>query len=268
VRVFAAARGASVADALICALRTEKDGGFPTIGRLPSTEAKRFMRYVDPLAAERWQVLSATLGKRGSSLLVRRDAAFPYVQVRAALSGAERQELESWHRAAVSAGGDLELMPLRLMRMAAGADKNARTPAQFGHWPEEIRRIEEMRTAKAATLRKLLKVELGGLGFTGTNTGGGGWAWSRTGDARACKVALDFGSRTDQMRYHVHLAPKGGPGLAFLSLEGLLGFGHGHWNTIVESEAGAAAHLLAEIVEDICRVPETFRGTADFRLER
>jgi hypothetical protein len=266
--LFAAPQGSNVAEALTFALRMERQGSFPTIGRLPSAEAKRFVRYVEPLAQERWKVLSASLGKRGSSLLVRSDEPFPHVQVRVELSDAERHELESWQRAAVSAGGDLELMPLRLLKMAVGADKNARAPDQFGHLPEELRRIDQLQTAKAATLRKLLRGELGGLGFSGTNTGGGNWAWSRPGDRCACDVTLDFGSRTDQMRYHVHLAPRGGPRLAFLSLEGLLGFGNGHWNTIVESEAEAAVHLLGEIVVDICRVPESFRGMADFRLER
>jgi hypothetical protein len=267
MRMFADAKGHTVAEALTFALQTERDASFRTISRLPSTEAKRFIRYVSQLTDDRWQILSRTLAKRGSSLLVKCDEKFPYTQIEAAFTDAERHELGAWHRAALTAGGDVDLMPLRLMKMAVGADKSAQSPAQFAGLPKPIRKIDEAQSAQAATLRKLLKSIFGGLGFEPRNIGGGNWVWNRSDDAFACNVSLDFGTRTDQLRYHVHLASKGGgPKLGFLSLEGMLGFGNGHWNIIFEHQAEASVRLLGEIVEDIAGLPRSFRDIADCRL--
>ena len=265
--MFSDAGGHTVADALTFALQTERDASFPTIGRLPSTGAKRFIRYASQLTDDRWLVLSRTLAKRGSSLLVKSAEKFPYTQIEAASSDAERDELGAWHRASLSAGGHVDLMPLRLMKMAVAVDKSARTPAQFADLPEGIRKIDEVQSAKAATLRKFLKTIFGGLGFESRSIGGGNWIWNRSDDAFACSVALDFGARTDQLRYHVNLAPTGGgPKLGLLSLESMLGFGRGYWNVIVEDEAESSVRLLGEIVEDIAALPRSFGDIADFRL--
>lgn len=267
MRVFSDARGLTVADALTFALQAERDASFPTIGRLPSTGAKRFTRYVSQLTGDRWQILSRTLAKRGSSLLVKSSEKFPHTQIEAAFTDAERNELGAWHRASLTAGGDFDLMPLRLMKMAVAVDKGARTPAQFADLPEGIHKIDEAQSAKAATLRKFLKTIFGGLGFESRSVGGGNWIWSRSDDVFTCNVALDFGARTDQLRYHVNLAPKGGgPKLGLLSLESMLGFGRGHWNVIVEHEAESSVRFLGEIVEDIAALPRSFGDIADFRL--
>jgi len=267
MRMFLDAKGHTVAEALTFALQTEKDARFRTIARLPSTEAKRFIRYASKLTDSSWQILSRTLAKRGSRLLVKSDEKFSYTQIEAAFTDAERHELGAWHKAALTAGGDVGLMPLRLMKMAVGADKSARSPAQFAGLPEPIHKIDEVQSAKAGTLRKLLKTILGGLGFEPRNVGGGNWVWSRSDDAFPCNVSLDFGARTDQLRYHVHLASNdGGPKLGRLSLEGMLGFGNGHWNVIVEHQAEASVRLLGDIVEDIAGLPRSFRDIADFRL--
>jgi hypothetical protein len=222
---------------------------------------------VSQLTEDRWQILSRTLAKRGSSLLVKCDEKFPYTRIAAAFIDAERHELAAWHRAALTAAGDVSLMPLRLMKMAVGADKSARSAAQFAGLPEAIREIDEVQSARSATLRKFLKTIFAGLGFESRNIGGGNWVWNRSDDAFACNVSLDFGARADQLRYHVHLASKGGgPKLGSLSLEGMLGFGNGHWNVIVEHQAEASVRLLGEIVEDIAGLPRSFRDIADFRL--
>jgi hypothetical protein len=93
IHMFADATGHTVAEALTFTLQTEKDAGFPTIGRIPSTEAKRFIRYARQLTDGRWQILSRTLAKRGSSLIVKCDEKFPYTQIEAGFSDAERLEL-------------------------------------------------------------------------------------------------------------------------------------------------------------------------------
>jgi len=267
MRIFGDAKGDTVAEALADALQAERDAGFPIIGRLPSTGAKRFIRHASQLAGDRWQILSRTLAKRGSSFLVASEERFPHTQIEAGFTAEERVELGAWHRASLTAGGDVDLMPLRLMKMAVGADKAARSPAQFANLPEATRKIDEVRSATATTLRKHLKTILGGLGFESRNSGGGNWSWTRSDDALACSVALDFGARTDQLRYHVHLVPGGGgPKLGSLSLEWMLGFGNGHWNVIVEQQAEASMRLLGEIVEDIAGIPRFFRDIADFRL--
>lgn len=263
--IFHPAGGSTVREVLASVLRSEKENGFPTIGRLPSTEARKFIDYANGLPADRWAVLSSTLARRGSSWLIQSDNQFPYTEISAAFTENEKSELDSYHRASLTFGGAGRYMPLRLLKMSVGADKSARTPEEFAGLPDWIRAADSIETAKAADLRKLLKPVMGELGFAGKNGRGGNWVYAKSDERFDYKVALDFGGRTDQLRYRVGLRPKAGPRLAGLSLEGLLGFGNGHWNYIVAEEAQASMRLLGEIVRELIGIPDSFAGVEDFR---
>jgi hypothetical protein len=141
----------------------------------------------------------------------------------------------------------LAYQPLRLAKNMVAADE----------WTidsDAARAVAETKSASAALLRRLIKpVFRDRFGLVGENRRGGDWRYVR--EDGLLTVRLDFGGRTDQLRYSVTATdPASGYRVPLATVEGLLGL-TGGWDWIEESSAQESVNLLAEFVETLAALP-------------
>jgi hypothetical protein len=210
-------------------VEAEAAAGFPRLDRVPSSTVRHFLDYYRELPAAEAATLREALAARGALALQPARGA--------ALAADLAAAYERWTQAKIRAGFEegARYQPLRLAKnMGVVDDTNAATAAQ---------------------LRKLIKpVFRDRLGLAGRNERGGNWTYER--EDASLKVRVDFGGRTDQLRYAVTaIDAASGRRVAMASYEGLLGL-FGGWDWIPEAEAANAVDLLVELVEIVESVPQ------------
>jgi hypothetical protein len=227
-------------------VEAEAAAGFPRLARVPSSTVRHFLDYYRELSATEAATLRAALADRGALAL--QPARGP-----AALAPDLAAAYERWASARVAAGfgRGARYQSLRLAKNVVGA-------VLAGEWSldrETAERLAETKTATAAQLRKLIKpVFAERFGLVGRNQHGGDWSYEREDDS--LKIRLDFGGRSDQLRYWVTATDSTSRRrVAMTTYEGLLGL-FGGWDWIVEDEATDAVDLLAELVAAIESLPQ------------
>ena len=227
-------------------VEAEAAAGFPRLGRVPSSTVHHFLDYHHELPAPEAATLRAALADRGA-------LALQPVRAPVALAPELAAAYERWTNARIGVGfaRGARYQSLRLAKNVVGA-------ALAGEWsldPETSLQLAETRTATAPQLRKLIKpVFAERFDLVGRNQRGGDWSYER--EDGSLKVRLDFGGRSDQLRYWVSAADStSGKPVAMATYEGLLGL-FGGWDWIVEAEAPDAVDLLAELVTVIESLPQ------------
>ena len=223
----------------------EVAAGFSRLGRVPSSTVRHFLDYYRELSEADAATLRAALADRGALAL--RPARGP------ALSPDLASVYQRWTNAKIVAGFERggRYQPLRLAKNIVGAGLAGES--NLDH--ETAKRLAETRAATAAQLRRLIKPVFNDrFGLVGRSERGGNWSYER--EDRPLKVRIDFGGRTDQLRYSVTATDSASGGrVAMASYEGLLGL-FGGWDWIVEEEAAGAVDLLAELVGVIEALPQ------------
>jgi hypothetical protein len=227
-------------------VEAEAAADFPRLGRVPSSTVHHFLDYYRELPAPEAATLRAALADRGA--LVLRPPRAPV-----ALAPELAAAYERWTNARIAAQFErgARYQSLRLAKNIVGA-------ALATEWSVDAKtaqQLAETKTATAAQLRKLIKPVFGDrFGLVGRNQRGGDWSYER--EDGSLKVRLDFGGRSDQLRYWVTAADSAsGKRVAMATYEGLFGL-FGGWDWIVEEEAPGAVDLLAELVVVIESLPQ------------
>ena len=225
---------------------SEAASGFAQLRQVPSSAVRRFLDYYAELPPADARELRSALAERGALALG--------VTHRRPLASQPRPAYERWTNAMLSprfASGP-SYQPLRLAKNIVGAG----LAADWGLDPEAAQLLAATNAATAAALRKLIKPLFASrFGLVGRNQGGGDWSYERADGT--LEVRLDFGGRTDQLRYWVTAVdPSSGVRVVMATYEGLLGLAGG-WDWIVEQDAADAVDLLAGFVELIEALPGT-----------
>jgi hypothetical protein len=226
-------------------VEAEVAAGFPRLGRVPSSTVRHFLDYYRELSAADAATMRAALADRGAlALRPARDAA---------LSPELDPAYQRWTNAKIAAGFERSAgyQPLRLAKNIVGAGLAGESNLDR----ETAKELVETKAATAAQLRKLIKpVFSDRFGLVGRNERGGNWTYER--EDRSLKVRIDFGGRSDQLRYSVTATDSASGGrVAMATYEGLLGL-FGGWDWIVEEETAGAVDLLAELVGVIESLPQ------------
>jgi hypothetical protein len=223
----------------------EVAAAFPRLGRIPSSTIRHFLDYYRELSEADAATLRAALADRGAFAL--RPA--PATVISPEPAPLYQRWTNAKIRAAFERGGRYQ--PLRLAKNIVGAGLARESNLDL----ETAKRLAVTKAATAAHLRRLIKpVFSDRFGLVGRSERGGNWSYER--DDRSLKVGIDFGGRSDQLRYWV-TATDGASGarVAMATYEALLGL-FGGWDSIVEEEAAGAVDLLAELVGVIESLPE------------
>jgi hypothetical protein len=230
-------------------IETESAVGFRRLRRVPSSKARRFIDYYDDLPPADATALRAALADRGALLLAPHHGRMPAPDLAPAY--------ERWANAMRSArfSVDLRYQPLRIVKNIVGAG----LADEWTFDSESAREAAGIKSATAALLRRLIKpVFLDRFGLVGRNQRGGDWSYER--EDGMLKVRLDFGGRSDQLRYWVTATdPRSGHKIVMATYEGLLGLTSG-WDWITEDDAPHAVDLLAELVSLIQTLPRELAG--------
>jgi hypothetical protein len=226
-------------------VEAEAAAGFPRLARVPSSTVRHFLDYYRELSAADAATMRAALAERGAfALQPMRGPALPPELAPA---------YERWTNAKIAAGLErgARYQPLRLAKNIVGAGL-----AGESHLDGETeRRLADTNAATATQLRKLIKPVFNDrFGLAGRNERGGNWSYTR--EDGSLKVRIDFGGRSDQLRYSVTATdPASGGRVAMATYEGLLGL-FGGWDWIVEEEAAGAVELLGELVGVVESLPQ------------
>ena len=227
----------------------EAASGFARLREVPSSTVRRFLDYHGELPPGDAEALRAALAERGAlALRPPRDGPLP-LQAGAAY--------EAWTNALLSPRfvSSPRYQPLRLAKNIVGAG----LAADWGLDPEAADALAATKAATAGGLRRLIKpVFASRFDLAARNQGGGDWSYER--DDGTLKVRLDFGGRTDQLRYWVTAGDtSSGVRVGMATYEGLLGLAGG-WDWIADDDAARAVDLLADFVALIETLPGRLAG--------
>lgn len=221
-------------------VEAEAAADFPRLGRVPSSTVRHFVDYYRQLSAADAAELRSALAVRGALALR---------PMRGPGSSFELDPAyERWATAKAAAGfgpGGV-YQPLRVTKNIVGAGLASESNLD----PETAERLAETKAATATQLRKLIKpVFSERFGLVARKDRGGNWTYER--DDGSLKVRIDFGGRSDQLRYSVTATdPVSRSRVAMATYEGLVGL-FGGWDWVVEEEAADAVELLADLVNVI-----------------
>ena len=226
-------------------VKAEAAAGFPRLARIPSSTVRHFLDHYRELSAADAATMRAALAERGAlALQPARGRALPPELAPA---------YERWTNTKIAAGFErgARYQPLRLAKNIVGAGLAGESNVDG----ETAKRLTETKAATSAQLRKLIKpVFSDRFRLVGRNERGGNWSYVR--EDGSLKVRIDFGGRSDQLRYSVTATDAASGGrVAMATYEALLGLFAG-WDWIVEEEAASAVDLLAELVGVIESLPQ------------
>jgi hypothetical protein len=115
-----------------------------------------------------------------------------------------------------------------------------------------------VRSIKAPELRKRVRAALQPLGYTRRDELG---CYCCCLDGKDFRVDVDYGGRDAQLRYRVVLPEfRDTHPLLQFCFENALGFGHGHWDFIVEENVDSSFVLFAEVIRYCVELPDKIRA--------
>ena len=158
-----------------------------------------------------------------------------------------------------------EYADVRALRSILADIRSDRSSAPFATTPESVvRRAESIRPTNAAAIRKVMRKELAErFGAGAENFGGGVWLYSGTHHERRFKLSVDYGGRSDQLRYEIEYHDSTtGLHAKRLSYEQLLGVGFGHWDFVTADNLQESVSLLGDFVAELVNIPERLQGLA------
>jgi hypothetical protein len=130
------------------------------------------------------------------------------------------------------------------------------------HPPEVLRRAEAIRPTTAGQIRQIVKRAFAErFDARYENRGGGDWKYFGRHAGRDFVVAIDYGGRSDQLRYEVKYEDvRTGIRPRRLCYEWLLGVGHGHWDFVTADNLEDSIALLCELVGELVEIPDRLDG--------
>lgn len=259
VFIFDEQSSESITDSFVSAIRSEAALDFPSIRRLPSTEAKFFIDYCGKVPGSRLNDLLTGLGKIGAGRL-------QLGRENTGCSEQETKEVKAYYDGQLDEGG-WGYVPLKVLKQAVGWEVNTKTKDKMGLPDDLISQVNGVTSAKANDLRKVVSGIFADMGLKKTSGGSGLWSYAKHIEGLKFEVDLDFGGMVGGMRYSCRVEGANKTHFSRLSLEGLLGFGTGEWDYITEESSEDALNLLGEIVSDIFSLPGKFEECEGFQYD-
>ncbi|MFI5380347.1 MAG: hypothetical protein ACHRHE_13690, partial [Tepidisphaerales bacterium] len=219
---------------------------FAMLRRIPSTATHQAVDYVSGLEpAERDALLDALVG--GGALFLWPQGGPARRAPRAGNAAFDR------FSTAILWMTDWKYTNVRNLRSILG-DRRSAKPMGIGQdVPVEVlRQAESIQPTNASQIRKVVKVAFTErFAANAESHGGGDWYYSGVCDGRQFKVHIDYGGRSDQLRYEVSYDdPATGIQANRLTYEGMTGMGAGRWDCVTATNLGDAVTLLCELVHE------------------
>jgi len=235
----------AITDLARTAASKERDAGFPTLSRIPSSTVKRFLTFYATLGQEdavRWS--NFTLSRIPLMFLEKWQPT-------------SSPEDAAWFKECLDASfahfWGWDTLGLRELKNAVSLSESAKAgPLDISWIPlDRIDWLRSLQTAKAADLRRILKALFNDkLGLHPENKGGGCWAYSPEHGEDGLVVHLDFGGRGSQLRYDVQVRDCASDACGRrLSFEAILGVTSIGWEWIEEATAQQSCEMLTELVK-------------------
>ncbi len=225
---------------------------FGTLRRIPSTETRKVVDYVSGLElAERVALFDALVG--GGTLLLWPQGGPALHVPRVGNAAFDR------FRNAMLWMNDWKYANVRSLRSNLG-DRHHAKDVGIGQdvSVEVLRQAEAIQPTDASQIRKAVKIAFTErFAATAESQGGGDWCYTGVCDGRQFKARIDYGGRSDQLRYEVFYDDLAtGIQANRLTYEGMIGMGCGRWDCVTATNLGAAVTLLCDLVRELVSIPE------------
>jgi len=237
-------------DALVAFARAEFEAewrsGFARLRRVPSTTVQRLLDYFADQSPAEQAALADDLALNALTVLC-----FPRLpDLHAARRDAYRRYVDSFPRS-----WGYRYYGTRLLRGLLAGEK---TDPRLRLPPDVRAQAEAIIPTRAGEIRKGVRARFKAhFGAKPENLGGGNWRYAGQWGDVALQVDIDYGGRSDQLRYGVTVhAPTRGITLRRLSLEALCGLPmQTGWDTVEARNLDASLDLLVELVTYCAGVP-------------
>ena len=231
-------------------IRAEAASGWALCRRVPSTFTWRSIDYLNGLsAADRNEYFDA----------VRRIAlSFFNTPAPSAENASGSPALQRYREAMTAMGGDSKYLDARLLRMILGDVTGKRpTPALANTPLELLERAAAIEPTSSSEIRKKLKARLAdSFGARGESLGAGNWKYAAAANGVKFEIGIDYGGRSDQLRYGVSFTALDGAMKAHdLVYERLVGVGLGKWDFVTATNLDASLDLLCELIRRLLEIP-------------
>ncbi|MCI0420243.1 MAG: hypothetical protein L0387_32085 [Acidobacteria bacterium] len=237
------------------ALDAEAASGYAWLRRIPSTRTWKILDYLSAIEpAERDALFSAFVT---NGLFLLRPDRDPSLNAYQAGHPAYRRFVDAMPQLF-----DWKYVDVRLLRGVLG-DLRSKSPSpEFANVPADvIRRAEAIQPTNAPAIRREVKsVFAQRFGAQAENRGGGDWVYSGEYAGRSFQVRIDYGGRSDQLRYGLSFDDVStGIRARRLSYEGLIGLGDGHWDFVTADNLSESVLLLAKLIQELVVIPAKVR---------
>jgi len=243
--------------AIVAAVRAdiarEETGTYARLRRIPSTHTWRIIDYVSSLPEPRRHALFDVFAQNALFCLdpSRDVAGHPARSGDAAYAAF----LEGMRRLSGP-----EYYDARMLRAILGDIRSSRPSPQFQSLPPDvIRRAEAIAPTTAPEIRKVVKPAMADrFGAKPEKASGGEWHYvGGTSDGRPFGLWIDYGGRSDQLRYELtYDDARTGISARRLNYEKLLGFGQGNWDFVTAANLQESIALLCDLIDELVALPE------------
>jgi hypothetical protein len=233
-------------------LRAEFDGEWQTdfarLRRIPSTYILKFLDYFAGQPLDEQSALAEDLARNALCVFFPGQVHLlhPYTSGKAAYRRYVDTMPLIW---------DWKYMGTRLLRSFLAEDNRS----QIYSLPDEVRRqAEAIVPTSASAIRRVVRARFAQLfGTTAINLGGGNWRYEGHFQDIALRVEIDYGGRSDQLRYWVSaFSPIRQITLNRLSFEAMMGFPtQTSWDNLEQGNLYPSIALLGELVTYCAELP-------------
>lgn len=244
-------------------IRVELDtlaaSGYALARRIPSTYTWNIVDYVTVLKpAERDALFTAFSGNGLFTLFPNRN---PDLHAAKAGDPAYRRFCEAMPLMGTQRLGVRLLRLIQGLRSSTTDRGKALATAHDDYSNAVLQEAESIHPTTATQIRKAVKTTLAKrFAAHAVNSGGGDWIYSGTHNGCAFDVQIDYGGRSDQLRYGVSYEdPTTGIRASSLTYEEMLGIGLGHWDYITATNLAESVELLSDLVKKLVEIPEKLR---------
>lgn len=232
----------------------EKETGFATFRRIPSTAVRQFIDYFGSLSHSGQRALSDALAE------VALNVFFPS----APHPGQSGNIAYKSYVDALPLMWDWRYCGTRIARMLLAEAERAPEYSRHvrGMSAEAVEAIRAIRPVKAPEIRRVVKLAMTQLfGDVSVSHGGGCWDYSGAYTGMTVCVGIDYGGRSDQLRYEISLGDASrGLQLRGLSYERLMGLSFAHWDCLEQSNLDQSVGLLKELCLYCINMPGRLPG--------
>ena len=152
-----------------------------------------------------------------------------------------------------------QYLDARSLRMILADLRSTRPSPELRDTPAEVlARAETIRPTTAADIRRAVKSAFTeAFGVRVEKRPGGVWRYAGVHGGRPFVVQIDYGGRSDQLRYEVqYVDERTGVRALRLTYERLLGLGLGRWDFVTADNLESSVTLLVEFVGELVALPE------------